>query len=83
MHVYIYIYVISTTCDCFSSPELRNDIFVIDHIAKTSTDISSGVHGTVPTPRTYFACTAVAGKLYVMGGFSGSGRLLSPTNKTT
>jgi hypothetical protein len=61
-----------------SSPAPRNDIFVIDPVAMTSIDISSGVHGKPPVPRVLFGSTAVGGKLYIMGGYSGSGISFSP-----
>ena len=53
--------------------DLLNDLFVIDPVALTSTDLSHVRHGEPPIPRLYFGYTAAGGKLFVFGGIFGSG----------
>jgi hypothetical protein len=59
--------------DGLAFPGFRNDLFVIDPVDKTSTDISRACHGNPPAPRNYFGYIASGGKFYVMGGFYKTG----------
>ncbi len=75
-----------TSYSCAVTPsacpgQFKNDLFVIDPIARTSVDLTSAVHGTPPTQRSFFVYTAFGGKLYVMGGFFGSGNASSTRMK--
>jgi hypothetical protein len=60
-------------------PGFRNDLFVIDPVDKTSTDISRACHGNPPAPRIFFGYIASGGNFYVMGGSYETGCPALPT----
>ena len=62
----------STHSSC-SAGTLLQDLHVYDPATMAWTDLSAAASGTPPSARMYHGFTSAGGKLYVHGGYDGSG----------
>ena len=62
---------------CLSRAVDLGDLHVYDPVAMNWTDLSSPASGNPPSPRDNHGFTSTGGKLYVHGGWNGTGDFLS------